>query len=135
MVQGHSDTWEWTGTDWSRLSRVGPGGFSMSMAYDEGRQRVVLFGGKVFGGYSYASNYTYEWDRTRWTLVATLGPSPRSNHAMVYDPTRQRIVLHGGTVPYYVSSFCRHVGVRWHDVDADPGHGRAPAPVRARDHL
>ena len=62
------------------------------MAYDEARQRTVLFGGLVGG------DETWEWDGTNWTqLKPTVSPSSRMHHAMVYDSKRGRTVLFGGT--------------------------------------
>ncbi|MBK5297582.1 MAG: hypothetical protein JJE40_10525 [Vicinamibacteria bacterium] len=49
---------------------------------------TVLFGGD-----------TCLWDGTTWTRVTTSRAlAVRQIHAMAYDPARQRVVLHGGSV-------------------------------------
>ena len=91
-----SERWLWT-----QKEDIGPsprGGHTM--AYEAARQRVVLFGG--FGPatpgattYSYLGD-TWVWDGGAWTQVADTGPDPRLIHGMVYDDSRQRVVLFGG---------------------------------------
>jgi hypothetical protein len=62
------------------------------MDYDAARQQVVLFGGYGFSAY----DDTWEWNNTRWTLKnPTQRPSARYEHAMIYDSTRQVMVLFG----------------------------------------
>lgn len=67
------------------------------MAFDQARQRTVLFGG------SYYSNFnttllgdTWRWDGQAWEAIAGTSPSARMQHAMAYDAARQRVVLFGG---------------------------------------
>ena len=40
---------------------------------------------------------TWAWDGEHWTQVADMGPSPRSNHSMAYDKSRERVVMFGGS--------------------------------------
>jgi hypothetical protein len=90
-----NDTWLWDGTTWtlavptsSPSPRVGA-----AMAYDEDRQRVVLFGG--FANSSYLDD-TWEWDGTDWTLVQPASRPPgMSMHSMTYDSVRRHTVLCG----------------------------------------
>jgi hypothetical protein len=64
------------------------------MAYDDGRGRVVLFGGSTG---SARLNDTWEWDGHTWTEVrAKLAPAARASHAMTYDALRSRVVSIGG---------------------------------------
>lgn len=67
-----------------------------AMAYDAARARIVLFGGKNF--FDELSNETWEYDGVAWTKITPTGgsPSARSDHAMVYDAARHRVVLFGG---------------------------------------
>ena len=65
------------------------------MAYDSGRDRVVLFGGwdatfTPFGD-------TWEWNGDEWTQVADAGPSSRAGHAMCFEAGAGRTVLFGGS--------------------------------------
>ena len=65
-----------------------------ALAYDEARQRAVLYGG--WNGRSNLDD-TWEWDGHTWTqLSPSVRPSGRYGHAMIYDPVRQRVVLFGG---------------------------------------
>lgn len=89
-----TETWEWDGAAWARVSTAGPGERSAAgMCYDSARQRTVLFGGSPS-----ASGETWEWDGASWSLVGTSGPG-RYFHGMAYDPVRQRTVIHGGFRP------------------------------------
>jgi hypothetical protein len=64
-------------------------------AYDRGRQRFVLFGGRDASAVLRAE--TWEWDGVRWQLAASGGPAPRMLHGMAYDEARRRVVLFGGS--------------------------------------
>ena len=87
--------WEWDGNTWTeRVTALKPPyrpGFAC--AYDEFRQRTVLFGG---GNSSSLLSDTWEWDGSVWKQRSSGGPIPRTGHAMTYDPQRRRIVLFGG---------------------------------------
>ena len=74
-----------------------------SIAYDEERGRVVLFGG-VTQGYSSAwgqttvMNDTWEWGGTRWVLREPANrPSARVLASMAFDPVRRKVILFGGS--------------------------------------
>ena len=75
-----------------------PGLHWESMAFDQARGRLFLFGGVGRDGV-YLSE-TWQWDGTRWsTLVdSASSPGPRSGHAMAYDAARSRVILFGGTL-------------------------------------
>ncbi len=65
-----------------------------AMAFDEARQRLVLFGGQ---GSSSSMNDTWEWDGDVWIrLTPSESPPVRYGHTMAYDAARQRVVLFGG---------------------------------------
>lgn len=88
-----NDTWEWDGTDWTRITTAtspsARGGHVM--AYDVARQRTT-----IFSGYPITSD-TWDYDGSTWTLhPTTVTPSGRSGHAMVYDQLRGKLVLAGG---------------------------------------
>ncbi len=91
-----ADTWEWDGATWVQRATTGPmGRQDASLAFDSGRGRCVLFGGQsVNVG---LQGDTWEWNGTTWTpRVFAIRPAPRIGPALGYDPTRARIVLHGG---------------------------------------
>jgi hypothetical protein len=93
-----SDTWEWNGTTWTQIVVQGPQArYGHAMAYDSDRQVVVLFGGQ--NGFPFGQGVlgdTWEYDGSSWTQVPITGPSSRTFVKMVYDPSRQRMVLFGG---------------------------------------
>ncbi|HEX5052986.1 MAG TPA: kelch repeat-containing protein [Planctomycetota bacterium] len=93
----HDDTWEWDGTQWTRIpTPVSPSPrSSVAMAYDSWTQRVVLFAGSQ--GWPTGWNDTWEYDGTTWYPVSILGtiPPPQYLHRMVGDPVRGGILLHG----------------------------------------
>ena len=74
------------------------------MAYDRGRDRIVLFGGvDCIPGSSEALGDTWEFDGTNWSMRPTASaPASRSGHLMAYDRRRGVTVLFGGDLqsPY-----------------------------------
>jgi hypothetical protein len=110
------DTWEWDSKDWAPAlaedapgapaSREGPG-----FAYDERRQRVVMFGGsRPEGGCGgdlpndwMRCDETWEWDGLHWQQRQPVdsegdgrAPSARSSPTLVYDAAGQNVLLFGG---------------------------------------
>jgi hypothetical protein len=102
-----SDTWEWDGATWreSRPAAAPAARSGHAMAYDEARQRTVLFGGDAAeaaacDGFSPRCSDTWEWDGATWTPIRpVVGPVGRVKPAMAYDPSRGRVVLYGGSGP------------------------------------
>ncbi|MDP7066536.1 MAG: kelch repeat-containing protein, partial [Acidimicrobiales bacterium] len=95
--QYNTELWSWDGASWTMVSnspvpqRVYP-----AMAFDTGRNRLV-----VHGGYDSANTLyqdTWEWDPTTnaWTQTPTSPIGPLYAHRMVYDEARGQSVLHGG---------------------------------------
>jgi len=67
-----------------------------SMVYDSARGQIILFGGRGRDG---LLNDTWSFDvkLKKWTeLNPSNPPSPRFGHAMVYDSSRDRIIMFGG---------------------------------------
>ena len=91
------ELWGWDGTRWSLLS-ADPSGprwrnFA-SVAYDTGRQVLVLYGGLQSETRQFAE--TWEWDGSAWVQRAGNGPGPREGAGMAYDSARGKVVLFGG---------------------------------------
>ncbi len=98
------DTWEFDGEEWEKLcgagtTCTGPTARRMhAMAYDQVRGRTVVFGG--WDG-SAVSDELWEWDGGGWKQVCgsgTLcsGPPAMYGHGMMWDSSRQRVVVFGG---------------------------------------
>jgi subtilase family serine protease len=91
-----NDTWTRSGAASRWLSRdviPPPGRTWHAMAFDESRQKLVLFGGQATVNFA----DTWEWDGTVWTRLSPANsPSARFGHSMAYDPAHQRVVLFGG---------------------------------------
>jgi hypothetical protein len=67
-----------------------------AMAYDEARQRVVVFGGQHRYDTPNEAD-TWQWDGAKWMQrFPTTAPIERAFSAMAYDSARQRVVLFGG---------------------------------------
>lgn len=98
QVRG-DETWEWDGSTWQQIATaVRPSArVRAAMAYDPVRARCILFGGRGDGGLA-AARETWAYDGTAWTLLqpATTPPG-RNGHAMIWDESRRRIVLSGGS--------------------------------------
>jgi MYXO-CTERM domain-containing protein len=70
------------------------------MAYDEARQRVVLFG---WNSSALFATRTWEWDGTDWVDKTPAPPAKtpkgRIGAGVVYDSVRKKVVLFGGNGP------------------------------------
>lgn len=92
-----NDTWEWDGNDWHRVTSPvsPPARWAHGMAYDQTRQRTILFGGLT--GTTEAYGDTWEFDGTTWTQVSAFpSPSARWDLGMGYNSARNTTVLFGG---------------------------------------
>ncbi|MGE0712114.1 MAG: protein kinase [Planctomycetota bacterium] len=113
------DLWAWTGKEWQLLQRTGapgapPGRFAHALAFDEGRRRLVLYGGVRSGHADQLHADLWEWDGTAWEEKhpAGGGPGPRGWHAMAYVPGTG-IVLFGGTSRSAIGHAPRNQGDLW----------------------
>jgi hypothetical protein len=142
-----NDTWGWDGGAWTQVADTGPGPrVDCGLAYDDSRQRVVLFGGFWFGPDLARSSYlsdTWEWDGAEWTQIADIGPTPRTACALTYDTVRQRVVLFGGSGPEPPATVLSPTlrgdtwewdGTEWTQI-ADTGPSKRYFPAMAFDRL
>jgi hypothetical protein len=67
------------------------------LVYDQTDQRLFLFGGMNGDGYL-GDLWEYDMTLQIWTQLQVPGesPSPRSEHAMGYDPLENRLIVYGG---------------------------------------
>ncbi|MCX5743066.1 MAG: hypothetical protein NT062_11300, partial [Proteobacteria bacterium] len=141
--QGAADTWAWDGTTWLNLptppalaqgGRVFP-----AMAYDPGRDRIVLAGGIAIIG---EPRTTWELADSTWVQVAdaTATPADLGGATMAYDPIGKRMIVYGGGDDVGSTPLARTLawdGRQWSDLgDATPGPLRRAAaatdPVRGQ---
>lgn len=90
-----NETWLWDGLTWRQATPDlrPPRRIEGGLAYDESRQRLVLFGG--WNGTKLDD--TWEWDGINWAPMSPAArPSPRQGHRMVYDNARQVVMMFGG---------------------------------------
>ena len=86
-----NQTWRFDGTTWAQVTGPGPSARTgAAMAYDAGRNRLVLYGG---------SNQADTWEfETAWVQRTDVGSvGARTYAGMAYDPRRLRVVMHGGS--------------------------------------
>lgn len=92
-----TDTWIYNGSGWVQVNTtIQPTGTSFpAYAYDEGLDRLVIFGGGIAG--SVEIDETWTFDGTDWTQLSPASDPPvRVFGSMTYDPDNNRIVLFGG---------------------------------------
>ncbi|MBN2575859.1 MAG: hypothetical protein JXP73_14930, partial [Deltaproteobacteria bacterium] len=97
------ETWEWSAATghWTLRTGTGPSPEARSgaaLVYDSQRNRFVLFGGRAGSGFNLEDTWVWEPTTGAWTNVSTAGsrPSARSQHAMVYEKSTDKIFLFGG---------------------------------------
>lgn len=78
-----------------------------SVAFDQRRQQLVVYGGAAaVNGALTEFTQVHEWAPSGWRHLDAPGPGGRSGHAMVYDETRQTVLLLGGATeavnPYVI---------------------------------
>lgn len=92
-----NETWVLAGTTWTQA--VTPAAllprWRAASAFDEPRQRVVMFGGD--NGGNFGDTWTFNTTTNTWLQVAPpTSPSARADHAMASDPIHGNVVLFGG---------------------------------------
>lgn len=101
-----SDTWEWDGKQWTRITNSGPGPRAgHSLVYLPELKRVVLFGGfsapldpDTGKRVLVPHNDLWSWDGKSWTRLPHTrpAPNPRYGHGAAYDSNKQQMVIYGG---------------------------------------
>jgi hypothetical protein len=116
-----NDTWEWDATRWTHEQDIGPARSSMAMAFTGGS--TILFGGNHLVGDDPTTTVffgdTWGWDGQHWVERQDMGPQGRSQHAMAFDSTRNRLVLFGGTPAVGQVS---QLGDTWEAIDPGTDH-------------
>lgn len=100
-----AETWEYTDSTiaaiapvWAQASPVvsPPGRSGAVMAFDQVREKIVMFGGKDAAG-NYLDD-TWLYDGLTWTQVSPLGllPDRRADAAMVWNGASSKVMMAGG---------------------------------------
>ena len=115
-----NDLWAWDGSGWRVLepppNTPRPIGRDVPvLAYDEARQRVVMFGGRGDGKGETPTWLTdvWEWDGTRWYRVTNTGMPPILHPMAGYDPARRHVVVAGGAFLTETGGFARFARTLW----------------------
>jgi len=102
---------------WTELHPSGqppPTRAGFSVVYDSKRDRVLLFGGQVFGNLAVDSGDSQDdvWelslgDSLRWRQLQPVGsPGARQEHAAVYDDVHDRMLVFQGEQSHGCSYYC-----------------------------
>jgi hypothetical protein len=126
----------------TKRATVGPAGinwpamrYGHAMAFDQARGRVVLFGGHADLAFCPAGQFcddTWEYNGVTgtWEKRTPVGgsqPTPRTEHAMAYDPVRERVLLFGGNDGTFCQDLWEWDGVTGTWTDRTPP-GAKPTP-------
>jgi hypothetical protein len=135
--QSLADTWTWNGTVWQAApaSAGTPGQRTdHAMTFDPSRNLVVLYGGQSPTG-APDRNDVWDWNGAQWQQrLATTPPAARHFHDFTFDPSRQRIVLHGGADPGTATESWEWDGANsWTLITAGDHPGTATAAGAAYD--
>jgi len=89
-----ADTWTWDGNGWTQqYPQTNPGAIGdFAMSYDSVEEVVLAQGGY---GAGYETPNSYVWDGTNWSINSQGFPGVRAQHAMVFDPIRNQILMFG----------------------------------------
>lgn len=89
---------QWTETafsgDW-------PYGLATSVAYDPGRDRMLVFGG-IYQFTNSNAVHAVDLSNMQWSVLATTGtpPQPRAATSAVFDPIHDRLLIYGGVTHF-----------------------------------
>ena len=133
-----NDTWEWTGLRWIPVyTQQSPDARSShAMAYNPIRREVVLFGGSNLHDTDPRGDATYFGDtwvyRNRdWVRIESgSAPSARGGSALVYDPSRNRMILFGGQTADTLIDTWEFDGTSWTQLDTNGPKLLSPLLVR-----
>ncbi|HEV2316025.1 MAG TPA: hypothetical protein VGV89_00410 [Thermoplasmata archaeon] len=128
----YNDTWLFRHGNWTQLfpATSPPRRSEYTMAYDPGRQDIVLFGGT--DGSSQELQDTWVFNGTTWAkLNLSFHPSGRQAASMVYDPIEGGVLLFGGSNASHGAAPGTWLFARgsWHDLRSTNTPLRVWTPV------
>jgi len=128
-----NETWGFDGSTWTQLFPVGDPGprFNTHLARSPTPGRVVLFGGATAVFVVEGTTWEFDPQSVTWTNMTPAGPSPspRQLATTVYDSTRGRTVLFGGTSgtgSFFYGDTWEWNGTTWTNVTPVAGPGPVP---------
>lgn len=119
------ETWEWDGTNWTKLETNGvPLVTGATAAYDPAGRRLIRYGGQSAFG---TESYTYVLYEQEWTFTHISGtPPPRSLFVFKRDPVREALWVVGGLSEFsvgtsisYVTDHWKYAAGEWYQVQTD----------------
>ena len=111
--------------EWKDLPAPGFTAAESGLAYDENRDKFIVFGGSG----EELNGETWEWDGKEWKRFEGSGPEPRQAFAMVYDVKRKKTIIFGGLGKNRPASIFNDTwefdGMQWTKVADNGPSGRA----------
>lgn len=104
----YNDTWvfNYNANTWTNVTPAisPPGRHSFGIAYDSESDRVIIFGGFLYGSGGYFADeyysketWAFDYNSNSWeNLTTSSGPDGRTHHNMAYDSESDRIIMFGG---------------------------------------
>jgi hypothetical protein len=126
---GLDEVFEWTGTNWTKLTTSGvTRGVGQAATYDPLRRSIVSFGGTVAGGATVTSvTNLFQVPTLKWVGAVNLNrPSPRSLATFQLDPTTNTVWMYGGldeTSTFFGVDLWGYRGGQWFFVPFTTGPG------------
>lgn len=105
-------------------------GFDFKMAYDEGSDQMILFGGWGAAG-SVGGTWTFNFNENAWTKMAPASQPTASGFGpgLAYDGESDRTILFGGNLNYPCFTSCTYNNETWaYDVDSATWTEKSPTP-------
>ncbi|MCK5683965.1 hypothetical protein KAJ27_07585, partial [bacterium] len=126
---GNNETWTWDGSEWKEYFPVTiPTGRSQhKMAYDENRQKLVMFGdqGKPKTWELEWSGAVCNWDDVELGVNEGVdSPQSREGFAMAYHAGRQTVMIYGGDNCNYDANVWEWNGTAWSQTGLDNTNGK-----------
>lgn len=87
----YTDTWEWDGIIWTKVTDNSSKNLWLAMTYDPNAKKSILYGSLD------TATDTWAWDGNEWQQLSNIGPSGDRKHDMCFNSLTKTIVLYGGS--------------------------------------